>query len=100
MTPPGFIPLGGRPTLFLQTQVLSRLAGPVFMPLGEVSNNAAWRPTLFLQTQVLSRLAGPVFMPLGEVSNNAAWRPTLFLQTQVLSRLAAGVTPRRLLSAG
>ena len=54
---------------------LSRLASPVFVPLGEPSVCPAWR------AQCLSRLASPVFVPLGEPSVCPAWR------AQCLSRL-------------
>ena len=42
-----------------RVQCLSRLAGPVFIPLGGSSVYPAWR------VQHLSRLADPAFIPLG-----------------------------------
>ena len=87
---PAFIPLGG-PSIYpaWRTQHLSRLAGPVFIPLGEEpSVYAAWRePSIYpaWRAQCLRRLADPVFIPLGGPSIFAAWRP------QCLRRLAVSM---------
>ena len=58
---PAFTSLGGEPSVYLawRAQCLSRLAVPVFVPLGGPSVCPAWR------AQCLSRLASPVFVPLG-----------------------------------
>ena len=77
---PVFIPLG-------EPQCLRRLAGPVFIPLGGASVSAAWR------AQCLSRLADPVFIPLGKSSIDAAWRALC------LSRLARALCLSRLARA-
>ena len=77
---PVFTPLG-------EPQCLRRLAGPVFTPLDGPSICAAWRG------QCLRRLAGPVFAPLGGPSNDAAWR------AQCLSRLARALCLSRLARA-
>ena len=63
----------------IKTQDLSRLAGPVFTPLGEASICTAW------WAQCLRRLARPVFAPLGRPSIYPAWR------AQYLPRLAGPV---------
>ena len=70
-----------------RVQYLSRLAGPVFTPLGGPSVYVAWR------AQCLRRLASPVLMPLGGPSVYPAWR------TQRLSRLARALCLSRLARA-
>ena len=75
-----FIPLGeARFYPAWRGQCLRRLAGPGFIPLGGPSVYAAWR------VQYLRHLAGPVLTPLGGPSIDAAWR------AQCLSRLARPV---------
>ena len=77
---PVFIPLGGASVCpAWRTQGLSRLAGPAFIPLGGPRVYPAWR------AQCLSRLADPVFIPLGGASVYPAWR------AQCLSHLAGPV---------
>ena len=77
-------------------QCLSRLADPVFTPLGEASVYPAWR------AQCLRRLARSVFTPLGGPSVYPAWRgqclrrladPVIYAawRTQYLRRLAGPV---------
>ena len=67
-----------------RNQYLSRLANPVFIPLGGPRiYPACGCPALFhWRAQYLSRLASPVFIPLGGPCVYPAWR------AQCLSRLA------------
>ena len=81
---PVFIPLGEPSTYAAwRAQYLSRLTGPVFIPLGGPSVYPAWR------TQCLSRLADPIFAPLGEPSIDAAWRAQHLRRLAALRRAAA-----------